>query len=89
MNKRIFFLLIFSFLIILFLSHPILAELKLITPEAVTLKTSPIITFGYIVQVIISLAIIIGLIYLSGKYLMPRLQFTSTGKNIEVIERAG
>ncbi|MBU0572886.1 MAG: hypothetical protein ABIJ26_02815 [Candidatus Margulisiibacteriota bacterium] len=59
------------------------------TFEPLSLQTAPIITFGYVMQVIFSLIIVLGLIYLASKYLLPRLQVTPKGKFMEVLERIG
>jgi len=59
------------------------------TIEALTLQKTPIVTFGYIIQVVFSLAIVLGLIYLTSKYLLPRLQVNPKGKFLEVIDRVG
>ena len=59
------------------------------TYEALVLQKTPIVTFGYIMQVIISLAIVIGLIYLCAKYLLPRLQVAPQGKLIHITDRLG
>ncbi len=58
------------------------------TPEALALKTAPIITFGYIMQVFISLLVVLAFIYLIAKYLLPRMKIASTGKLIKVLDRA-
>lgn len=59
------------------------------TAEALTLQTTPIITFGYIMQVVISLLIVLGLIYVSTKYLLPKFQVNPRGKIIEIVDRVG
>lgn len=46
-------------------------------------------TIGYVFQLILSLAIVIGLIYFSAKYLFPKLQLPSQGKLIQVVDRIG
>lgn len=57
------------------------------TTEALVLQTSPIITFGYVIQVIVSLLIVIGLIYLSARFLLPKLKFGGTGRLIKLVDR--
>lgn len=57
------------------------------TSEALTLQSSPIITFGYIMQVLFSLLIILGLLFLMGKYILPRLKVKPQGKLIKVLDR--
>lgn len=44
-------------------------------------------TFGYIIQVIFSLAIVFGLMWLTTKYLLPRMAPGSKGRMIEVLDR--
>ena len=51
------------------------------------LQSSPLITFGYILQIIFSLAIVFGLMWLTSKYLLPRFVPGSKGKLIEVSDR--
>ena len=60
----------------------------LVSPEVIP-TGSPLVTIGYIFQLILSLAIVIGLIYFSAKYLFPRLQLPSQGKLIQVVDRIG
>jgi flagellar biogenesis protein FliO len=57
------------------------------TPEALTLQTTPIITFGYVMQVIISLLVILAFIFFAAKYLLPKLKVASIGKLIQVVDR--
>lgn len=59
------------------------------TYEALALQKSPIFTFGYIMQVILSLLVVLGLIYLMAKYVLPKLSITPQGKNISVLDRVG
>jgi len=60
----------------------------LVSPEVIS-TGSPLVTIGYIFQLILSLAIVIGLIYFSAKYLFPRIQLPSQGKLIQVVDRIG
>ena len=55
--------------------------------EALALQRTPIITFGYIMQVFFSLLIVLALIYFIAKYLLPRMKLSNTGKLIKIIER--
>lgn len=57
------------------------------TPEALVLQSSPIITVGYVMQVLFSLAIVVALIYVIARYLLPKLKVTGSGKIIQVIDR--
>ena len=57
------------------------------TSESLVLQTSPIITFGYVMQVIFSLAIVIAFIFLIAKFLLPRIKLTAPGRLIQVVDR--
>ena len=57
------------------------------TLEAPSLPSSPLVTVGYVMQLFFSLAIIAGLIYLSAKYLLPKLQPKTRGRLLEVADR--
>ncbi|MFA4906627.1 MAG: flagellar biosynthetic protein FliO [Candidatus Margulisiibacteriota bacterium] len=57
------------------------------TGEALVLQSSPIITTGYVMQVLISLAVVIGLIYVLARYFLPRLKVGSPGRIIQVVDR--
>jgi flagellar biogenesis protein FliO len=59
------------------------------TPEAVATIKSPLLTMGYILQLIISLAIVVGLIYFSMRYVLPKIQLPANGKLIEIVDRIG
>jgi flagellar biogenesis protein FliO len=59
------------------------------TYEALVLQKTPIITFGYIMQVAVSLAVVIAIIYLAAKYLLPRMRVAPQGKHIQVTDRFG
>lgn len=61
----------------------------LVTPEMITVGASPLVTLGYVAQLLISLAIIIALIYFSAKYLVPRLNLPSAGQMIKIKDRIG
>jgi len=61
----------------------------LISPETMPVGSSPLVTAGYIFQLLISLAVVIGLIYFSAKYLFPKLQMPSKGQMIQVLDRVG
>lgn len=60
----------------------------LVSPEVVR-AGSPLVTMGYIFQLIISLALVIGLIFFSAKYLLPKLQLPSQGSLIKITDRMG
>ncbi len=57
------------------------------TPEAVAFQQTPVVTFGYIVQVFFSLAVVIGFIWLIGKFLLPKMKVSSVGKLITIVDR--
>lgn len=63
--------------------------IETVTFEALKLQKTPVVTFGYIIQVVISLAIVLALIYLTLKYILPRLQVKPRGKLLEVADRIG
>lgn len=47
----------------------------------------PIVTTGYVMQVLISLAVVIGLIYVLARYFLPRLKVGAPGRIIQVVDR--
>lgn len=57
------------------------------TPEALVLQSSPVITVGYVMQVLISLAIVLAIIYVSARFLLPKLKVNSIGRFIQVADR--
>jgi len=57
------------------------------TSESLVLQTSPIITFGYVMQVLFSLAIVIAFIFIIAKFFLPRLKLTAPGRLIQVVDR--
>ena len=61
----------------------------LVSAESAVPAAQPLFTIGYIFQLIISLAIVIGLIYFSAKYLFPKLQRPSHGQTIQILDRVG
>jgi flagellar biogenesis protein FliO len=61
----------------------------IVSPEAAVIVRSPLITIGYIFQLIVSLSIVIGLIFFSAKYILPKIQLPSHGKMIEIVDRIG
>ncbi len=46
------------------------------------------ISFGYVMQVILSLAVVVAIIYVAGRFLLPKLTVAGTGKYIQVLDRA-
>lgn len=59
----------------------------MITTEALTLQHSPIITLGYVMQVLLSLGIVLSLIYVIAKFVLPRLKVSAPGRLIQVKDR--
>jgi flagellar biogenesis protein FliO len=57
------------------------------TAEALTFQHTPIITFGYVMQVFISLLVVLALIYVIARYVLPKMKFTATGKMIKILDR--
>ena len=65
------------------------AQDKTASTEALTFKSTPIITSGYIFQLIISLLIVFGLMYLISKYILPKIKVSTKGRYIEIIDKVG
>jgi flagellar biogenesis protein FliO len=57
------------------------------TTEALALQASPIVTVGYLMQVLFSLAVVLGLIYVIAKFLLPKLRVATIGRVISVVDR--
>jgi len=57
------------------------------SPEALALQTTPVITFGYIMQVFFSLLVVLAIIYVVGRFVLPRLKTGGTGKLIKILDR--
>jgi flagellar biogenesis protein FliO len=57
------------------------------SPEPLVLQHSPIITLGYVMQVLISLGIVLALIYLVAKYVLPKMKVNAPGRLIQVLDR--
>jgi len=57
------------------------------TSEALVLQSSPIVTAGYLLQVTVSLAIVVGLIYVIGRFLLPKLKAPGSSRLIQVLDR--
>jgi len=57
------------------------------TTEALALQSSPIITAGYVLQTIVSLAIVVGLIYVIARFVLPKMRVSGTGRLIQVLDR--
>lgn len=62
---------------------------SIITPEVMNAGRSPLITAGYIFQLLISFGAVIGLIYFVAKYILPKVQLPSTGRSLEILDRLG
>jgi flagellar biogenesis protein FliO len=57
-----------------------------ISEETIAFQSAPIITFGYVMQVFISLLVVLALIYVIAKYIMPRMKTSPSGRLIKVLE---
>ncbi len=57
------------------------------TGEALALQSSPIVTMGYVVQTIFSLAIVVGLIYAIARFVLPKMRVSGNGRLIQVVDR--
>jgi flagellar biogenesis protein FliO len=55
--------------------------------EALVLQSSPLITVGYIMQVLISLAVVVGFIFIIAKFILPRFKIATPGRFIQVVDR--
>lgn len=55
--------------------------------ENISLSNGSVMGPGYIMQVIFSLAIVIGFAYITLKYVLPKLKTSSIGRYIKVIDR--
>ncbi|MDD5383015.1 MAG: flagellar biosynthetic protein FliO [Candidatus Margulisbacteria bacterium] len=56
------------------------------TPETIALQHTPIITFGYVMQVIISLLVVLAFIYLAAKFILPKMKISTSGKLIKILD---
>ena len=57
------------------------------TIEAPSFSSSPLVTVGYVIQLLLSLLVVFLLIYVSAKYLLPKLQPKSRSRYLEVLDR--
>jgi flagellar biogenesis protein FliO len=65
-------------------------DIALITREAAVLPSRSAWTgIGYLVQISLSLLIILALIYVTLKFLLPKLTVSTKGKMIQVLDRIG
>ena len=65
-------------------------NIALLTNEAIALPArSAWTSVGYLVQITLSLAIILALIYVTLKFLVPKLTISTKGRLIQVLDRVG
>jgi flagellar biogenesis protein FliO len=58
------------------------------SPEAYqTMGSSNVISFGYIIQLIFSLAVVLGFIFIIYKYVLPKFKISTTGNYIKVVDK--
>ncbi|MDD4179830.1 MAG: flagellar biosynthetic protein FliO [Candidatus Margulisbacteria bacterium] len=57
------------------------------TPEALVLQQTPIITASYVMQVIVSLIIVLAIIYSIARFLLPKLKLPTQGRLIQIVDR--
>ncbi|MBN2057366.1 MAG: FliO/MopB family protein [Candidatus Saganbacteria bacterium] len=57
------------------------------SPEALVLQRTPIVTFGYVMQVFFSLLVVLALLYFIARFVLPRMKLSSSGKLIKVLDR--
>jgi len=57
------------------------------TPEALVLQQTPIITASYVMQVIFSLLVVLAIIYSIARFLLPKLKLPTQGRLIQIVDR--
>jgi len=57
------------------------------TNEAFSFQPTPIITFGYIMQLLFGLLVIFGMLYVTAKFFLPKLKLARSGQIIKIVER--
>ncbi len=58
------------------------------TAETVTVSASSgPVTFGYVIQLVFSLAVVFGLIFIAAKYLIPKFSPSTKGRFIQVEDK--
>ena len=57
------------------------------TSEALGLQSSPVINAGYYFQVLVMLGVVVALIYVIGRFLLPKLKVGGNGKLIQILDR--
>ena len=57
------------------------------TSEALALQTTPIITFGYFMQVLLSLMVVLGLLFIAARYVLPKFKISNSSGLIKVVDR--
>lgn len=57
------------------------------TTETLVLQTSPLVTLGYFIQLLFSLGVVVGIIFLIGRFLLPKLKVGGNGLYLTVLDR--
>lgn len=57
------------------------------TAEALVLRSSPIVTAGYVMHLVVSLAVVVGLIYIIARFVLPKMKAAGSGRVIQVVDR--
>lgn len=60
------------------------------SPEADTATSavsSAAVSIGYVIQLLFSLLVVMGFIYLAGKYLLPKIKTSSKSEHITLFDR--
>lgn len=58
------------------------------TAESIVITSpTPLITFGYIMQLIFSLLVVVGFIFIVAKYVLPKIKTSTKGNFISVVDR--
>ena len=59
-----------------------------LTSEAVSASSgTSVISVGYIIQLLFSLLVVVGLAYFAAKFVLPRLKYSTRGTYINVIDK--
>lgn len=56
-------------------------------PGAMSGPATSVISFGYIIQLVFSLLVVLGLIYVAAKYILPKISPSTKGKILEVTDK--
>jgi flagellar biogenesis protein FliO len=63
------------------------ADESIVSSAELGLKTSPVISFGYVIQLIFSLLIVIGILYAGARFILPRFNLVGEKGLINILDR--